>query len=233
MGTVENSASEMANLMTIPNRNSIFQYALPTFLPSDPNGESSGKMKIPSSIFFICLFGPVLSYAVLSNVGCVRSRPLESFARSDVHSLGGMKQLGNTPQGPLSISRELESAQAEAIIAVFNRTTVLEHLRDNFGAVFFQGVSSNALNEVNRRIGGKLPQLRGSLQGLDLTKWVDKETGKRAMLVEAQTVSSDARAPVFRITTRIYNRGGNMCRAEMKKVDDAWQLAGFEVLIAD
>jgi hypothetical protein len=144
-----------------------------------------------------------------------------------------MNQVVNTPQGLLSISRELEVAQAKAIIAVFSRTTVLEHFRENFGAVFFQGVSSNTLNEVNRRIGGKLPQLCASLQRLDPTRWVDKKTGKRAMLVEAQTVSSDPRAPVFRIITRIYSRGGNMCRAEMKKVDGDWQLAGFEVLIGD
>jgi hypothetical protein len=144
-----------------------------------------------------------------------------------------MKHVVNPQHGLLLISPELEAAQAEAVIAVFARTTVLEGFRDNFGAVFFQGVSSNTLNEVNRRIGGKLPQSCASLQRLDPTRWVDKKTGKRAMLVEAQTVSSDPRAPVFRIITRIYNRGGTICRAEMRKVDEDWQVAGFEVLIAD
>jgi hypothetical protein len=130
-----------------------------------------------------------------------------------------------TPQEPPTLSKDIELACAEGIIALLRQAIGIGTIQRSFGAVFFQGVPNGTILLIQERVGTSLPKIHTDLASLDQNRWIDRETGRVPLLVWLHKVDgSDTNAPVFSIFIRSERTGCLVCGVYMKKESDAWKV---------
>ena len=153
--------------------------------------------------------------------------------------VGSKDSRGETKSSSLETSKsrmpltELESAQTEALVEMLRRTGILEHAREHYGAIFFQDVREPVIKELINRSGPSLPRVLFGTESLDRDRWVDKDTGRRAMLIHLKTRSSSLDEASFGIIAQTSTSGGIFCGVQTVKNGGTWQVAKFEVAVAD
>jgi hypothetical protein len=119
-----------------------------------------------------------------------------------------------------------DAAAACAIIHVFENTPRL-HESGEFGALFFEGISREALSIVSSHLNVKLRMELGT-KNLQLPKFVDRLTGQKGMIIHLVMKPKTSRTYSVGVVRGFGELGAHGYSLDVTFVDGEWQVTRFE-----
>jgi len=164
---------------------------------------------------------------LISSTGCRRdqSRPvfLPYSPPPPVRTVFAERKPTFPPTKNVVLSPDQEPAEAEAVINAFEELD-LSDLKNRVGIVFLKGIPTKVVKVVNDRIGDRLPEMRSSIETLDTEHWVDKLSGKRALVVTLYDITEVSETSVsFDLVIQFNCCGGAQVHyVKINKGDKGW-----------
>jgi len=125
----------------------------------------------------------------------------------------------------------IEAAEAAAIAAALDKTMYMSRLKEQYGYIFFENVSADALATLRNRLGSDLPRLSVHLECLDRPSFTDKRTKHPALLVRAVTHSVEEDRAVFGVRILAHERAGFFCRVEIERSKEGPKVINLSLII--
>jgi len=126
-------------------------------------------------------------------------------------------------------ARDQDVAMAVALTHVFSETTDIERLAEDYGAIFFKGASEHVVLALSATYDHKMPRLDKDLKRVDQERFIDKVTGKKAMLLGVETIATGRDSFTFKIVKSYGDVGGNDYTVEVNLIGQRWEVVGFHL----
>lgn len=122
-----------------------------------------------------------------------------------------------------------EGAVAKALVEVLERSTQVDRLAEGLGAIFVEGCSEKALDMMRDSLPSGLPRIDRDFINLDRANYVDRVTGRDAMLLQVRVLSAGEGTCVVSVEKSLGNLGGSQYTISLVRVQLGWKVVEFEM----
>ena len=123
---------------------------------------------------------------------------------------------------------QAHQAKAAAVLRVLEKTMDLEQMVTETGAIFITPASDMTMHILEGKIQSPAPRLDSDLTKFDGNAYRDKLTGKDAMLLRVQLMSSSRHLRKFRVCKSYGSLGGNEYYITVELEQGVWKVTRFE-----